>query len=626
VIIPKDLLDRARRHAINLVPVVTHLDQLPPVLFARYPELRGASSEADKKAWRNIGDDIQPVCFSQPKAEEILADWLTCMARYPEVSDVMVWLGEEKVSCHCPQCEAVNPFVLQTQVALRAWQAAKRVKPTLRLRILLTQGSYESNAKVLAVVTDRKKGTVPICRNGPPGASHKWGLSPFSDVAVTYYDGNRTYDSSREPMIYPLLAKFAAEGGELGCVPQLTASYRVVCPWTGPQFIKARMSEFVDKRLCRFLGYATPSDRFYEFNVAAAAEWSWNAHGRSPREFAAAWATHQGSADPEKFADWTATLGPVGWDVYGGRVPYFWVTRGVWRMFQQGKPPRLGSGLFTYFPKGERFEEDSAACDRAMRLAEDLHSPAMIAETHVIHGLVDMLMSLYGIAEVTAVGEKADADQRNQAAVSIQLLDRGSQEVRGGLVAWGNAVAPKMMPPEGFSVRFADTVDCLDKVTTEASDALAALGIPDPARPYRVRHVGDWATDDFKTGPAQQKTWELGRALGGPGRYEVTFHYEGGWYEAKISRVRLLAGPPGDVSRQTELARDVHLGATGDQLIGIAGRRQHMPQNATYTLTVKDYDPKQRYFVVADIEGVPANSPPNQLGCTGYATMKRIAP
>jgi len=26
---------------------------------------------------------------------------------------------------------------------------------------------------------EEKKGTVPICRNGPQGASHKWGLSPF---------------------------------------------------------------------------------------------------------------------------------------------------------------------------------------------------------------------------------------------------------------------------------------------------------------------------------------------------------------------------------------------------------------------------------------------------------------
>jgi len=31
---------------------------------------------------------------------------------------------------------------------------------------------------------DREKGTVPICRNGPEGASHKWGLSPFPGAAM----------------------------------------------------------------------------------------------------------------------------------------------------------------------------------------------------------------------------------------------------------------------------------------------------------------------------------------------------------------------------------------------------------------------------------------------------------
>jgi len=30
------------------------------------------------------------------------------------------------------------------------------------------------------IARQAKKGTVPICRNGPEGASHKWGLSPFS--------------------------------------------------------------------------------------------------------------------------------------------------------------------------------------------------------------------------------------------------------------------------------------------------------------------------------------------------------------------------------------------------------------------------------------------------------------
>ena len=116
----RNVLNQAREHAVNLVPVITHLDQLPPALFVRYPQLKAVASEDDKKACRNIGDDIQPVCWSQPKAEEILADWLACLAQYPQVSDVMVWLGEEKVSCHCQRCAAVDPFVLQTQVARAA--------------------------------------------------------------------------------------------------------------------------------------------------------------------------------------------------------------------------------------------------------------------------------------------------------------------------------------------------------------------------------------------------------------------------------------------------------------------------------------------------------------------------
>ena len=282
-------------------------------------------------------------------------------------------------------------------------------------------------------------------------------------------------------MIYPLLEKYAAEGRWLGITPQLTASYRVVCPWSAPQFIKARMEEFVSKGVQCLDGYATPSNRFYEFNVAAAAEWSWNVHGRSPREFAAAWATHEGLADPDKAADWATILGPVGWDVYGWRIPFFWVTKGVARMFKKGKQPRLGSSVFTYFPSLKHFDEDLAACDRAMSLARSLGSPEMIEETRVIRGLVAMLKEIYLIAEVTAVGEKASVKQRTEAAEALARLDLASQEVHAGLLSWANAVAPRYVPPRGFAVRFADTVDCLDRVVSETSDALVALGIPDPA-------------------------------------------------------------------------------------------------------------------------------------------------
>ena len=164
-----------------------------------------------------------------------------------------------------PEMQDRKSLCAPNAIGASRWEAAKRVKPDLRLRILLTQGSYQSNDQVLAAV--------------PP------------EVGITYYDGGRTYNSSREPMIYPLLVKYVRADRWLGCYPQLTASWGVVCPWSGPQFIKARMSEFAAKHLQCLCGYAWPSNRFYEFNVTAAAEWSWNVGGRSEREFSLAWAT-----------------------------------------------------------------------------------------------------------------------------------------------------------------------------------------------------------------------------------------------------------------------------------------------------------------------------------------------
>ena len=37
----------------------------------------------------------------------------------------------------------------------------------------------------------REKGTVPICRNGPKGASHKWGLSPFPGITQLPLENRR---------------------------------------------------------------------------------------------------------------------------------------------------------------------------------------------------------------------------------------------------------------------------------------------------------------------------------------------------------------------------------------------------------------------------------------------------
>ena len=72
--ISEDLFALARRHAVKLVPIVTHLEQLPADVLGRLPQLKGVGRH---------DVDSAPVCFSQPKAEEILADWLTCLAPMP---------------------------------------------------------------------------------------------------------------------------------------------------------------------------------------------------------------------------------------------------------------------------------------------------------------------------------------------------------------------------------------------------------------------------------------------------------------------------------------------------------------------------------------------------------------
>jgi len=571
------LLARARSHALKLVPIITHLEQLPPVVFERFPQLRAVG---DAKAWRRIGA-VSPVCFSQPKAQQLLIDWMTALARQPDVTDICLWLSENAVPCGCEKCKAANPFVLQTRLALNAWEAAKQVRPGVRLRILLTQGSYQSNAEVLAAV--------------PP------------TVGITYYDGGRTYDSSREPMIYPLLEKYAAEGHWLGCYPQLTASWRVVCPWSAPQFIKARMTEFVDKRLKCVCGYATPSNRFYEFNVIAAAEWSWNAKGRSEREFSAAWATREELADPERAAQWAVTLGPVGWDVYGSRVPYYWVHANLASWVKPGQHPKLGAGIFRYFPAPEQFAADRKACDRAMDLAHALRAPALVEETRVIRGFVEMLQGFYEMGEALSAGRKTTDAQRAQAAVALALADHGADEASAGMHAWAAAVAPELT---GVSTRYADTVRAIDRIMTQASDMAVAAGVDDPEWPYRERPLGNWVTEDFASSRRQTKTWDATRLITGPGRYRIVFHYDSGWYGTHIHAVRLMQTEP---AQPEPLARDGHDGATG-----------HQPRNTTYELVLQHYDPKASYLVEADLFGPPADTSPEHSGCAGHATICRV--
>ena len=101
------------------------------------------------------------------------------------MTDICAWLSElSNQYCDCAECRkaGVGQYALETRAIVKAYRLVQKKHPDLGLRILLTQGSYKSNDKVLTEIP--------------------------ADVGVTYYDGGRTYDSSRDPMIYPLLEQY----------------------------------------------------------------------------------------------------------------------------------------------------------------------------------------------------------------------------------------------------------------------------------------------------------------------------------------------------------------------------------------------------------------------------------
>jgi len=571
------LLERGRKHAVKVVPIITHLDQLAGSgIFVRYPELQGVGKSA-KGTWS--ADQIAP-CFSQPRMPEVLAEWFASLASQKGVSDVCVWLSEEQLQCECAGCQAEGQFVLEAKAAVRAWELARERTPHVKLRILLTQGSYATNDRVLAAV--------------PP------------EVGISYYDGGRTYDSSRDPMIYPLLEEYAEQGRWLGCYPQLTASWRIVCPWSGPQFIRYRMTEFVEDGLQCLCGYATPSNRLYDFNVQAAAEWSWNATGRDEREFAAAWATREGLKDPEKAADWAVMLGPVGWDVYGSRVPYSAFFGEAARMIEKRAAPGLGAGMYRYFPTAQHLDDDLAVCAQALALAQELEAPALIAETQAIEGYVRMLRAIHDLALAVAGKDALTPGERTHVQALMDRLDSASRGTVAAMQVWDAACGGVGGP------RFADTVEVTDKTSMDIAAALAPFGIEDPNAPYRRRKAGSWESADFQPNAERiTKRFDVTDALLKPGDYRVEFDYTTGWWGITMYRAALATAPANEPEQLTEIVADEH-----------EGMAAYENRANVYSLPVTELLPNVTYYLVVDLNGVASeDKPANRRDCNGDVWM-----
>ncbi|MBI5819506.1 MAG: hypothetical protein HZA88_11020 [Verrucomicrobia bacterium] len=574
------LIEQGRLHAFQFVPIIMHVDQLAPLgLFSKCPETRGVGPAAKLKGHAYV----EIPCSSNARYQAILSQWMTDLARIKGVEVICVWLSENDLKCGCETCKQIGEFAAETRACVNAWKEARKANPKLKLRLLLTQGSYKTNDKVLA--------------EAPP------------EVQVSYYDGGRTYDSSREPMIYPLLEEFARSGRWLGVYPQIISAWRVVCPWSSPQFVKYRMTEFVDKKLVNLCAYAPPHNRMYDFNVTAAAEWSWNAHGRDEREFAAAWATRRGSKDVEKTADWAVLLGPVSWDVYGSGVPYPAYFGSAARMIRNRAKPTLGKGMYRYFPSEEHLREDLAICERAGVLAASLDDPWIVAETQVVSGYVKMLAKLHDIAALISRGTPPSDAERQGMSRDLLAFAQAGVQVNEGLKAWEAA----SLGTKGGG-RLSDTLDITDQTVAQVSQALLPFGVRNPLAPYLSREIGQYHDNDFEGKQPVRKSLDVTSAISGTGVYQVKFTHTEGYNAATVSRVALASAPKAHPDQLTEIVFDKHQGVIG-----------YSPRDPVYSLALPAHDESLSYFVVVEIRGATSSDKvPERRGCNGSITLWKV--
>ncbi|OGD23012.1 MAG: hypothetical protein A2W03_04535 [Candidatus Aminicenantes bacterium RBG_16_63_16] len=585
------MLAEGARVGVKIVPIILHLEQLAGTgLFRYHPETAATPDPA-----KPLPTDYTPgVCFSKPKTVDLLAGWMGLLLDLPGVSEVDVWLSEVEAGCFCPDCRGQNPFAMETRGIITAFEKARPARPRASLRILLTQASYDSNDKVLQAVRP--------------------------DTKIIYYDGGRTYDSSHKPMIYPRLADFARDRW-LGVYPQLTNSWRTVFPFSGPQFILARMREFVGKRLASMIGYATPSNRYYDFNVTAAAEWSWSSRGRSVREFAEAYATRRGIPQPSKFAQWLEKAGEVGWKLAGSRSVERLIFGAGGQTFVEGriqagssasflKGLKFGGDLFTEFADGKDFGESLVQARIGHRLAQETGDPRVTDESECVLGMMEFLAALKECADAW---QAAGAPDKAALEKALRNIDLAAKRLTASVYRWGVRANPAPRP--ALPSRFRDSVDFAASTADQEWRLAAAAGIQDPQPEYRRRPALAWTEKDFAGGPAAVLQADITDLLRGAGEYDVTLQFLEGASGVSIRAVSLSRG----VTRETAPAIDE------DRWDFQVGRWNNY---VDYWLTLTPQQAaaakaSDRYFLNVELLGPSPDLPAGRRTTFGFAAVRR---
>lgn len=570
--ISPQLFEDTRSLGVNLVPFIAHLESIS----LEIGDMPAAAKSTPDPSKPLPSDYFPGMCASSPFSVELIATWLESVAEAAPFTDICVWLSEQASPCFCEDCIGKEQFELETRLICKAFDTIKPRYPNMKLRLLLTQGSYPYNDRVLA--------------------------AKYEDVGITYYDGGRTYDSSRQPMIYPLLEDYSRGGGWLGCYPQITHCWRAIFPWTAPQFIEFRAREFADKKLNSFTGYAVISNRQHEFNVAAMAEYTWNSHGRSTEDFARAYATIAGYEDPQAFAKWAVLAGEAGWTLAESNLFLTLIY-----------DPTLG--LHGEVNIDHRFEKaqltKSGELDEALRLAREALAEAQ--NSGIANAVRESECCLAGL---TAFGLLKDAQellrmseindtQHLELAGILDEMDRVTQVMARNQLAWAKDIEENAKSKTLHS-RVYDTGLVLFRTCDALRSAAAKFEITDPRPEHRLHRLGSWTAAEFASSDQPVLEWEITHLVDS----------DGGDYAIGVDFV--------DSAYHTDMLSIQAVDKSGN----ILAEAENIPGDASIWERWKDFPiilPKHdgRLMLRVKISGLPVDAPADRRTCEGTLGIRK---
>lgn len=446
---------RAQQLGFNYVPYILHLNFLEDIgLFQAYPELAGKGDGALSGRYfaHKRGSQHRVPCASNPLLVDILTEWMDDIARQG-AGEISCWLSERPAQCGCIDCTATGQFVLESRAFVGAWQQARQRHPDLQIRIFSSTTTSERNYRVLAELPAEVR---------------------FERACATELE--RVRHLPRDLFANPLLDHCAARGRWIASydVP-LGANGRVDTPeFKVPHRSAHRIRDYVGQLIARsysgaygMMAWGTQGREICGYNIQALAEWSWNLHGRTEREFTVAWATREGYRDPEVVAEWAELMGPVEFDVYDSDFPICYSWGQAVDMVRQRRRPSLGEGMFRYYLDPGEFDRKKAVCMRALELARSFEDPDPALATALVLSYVELARCLYVVAERVALAEVDDPEvQPALRAAAEELADAGAANV-AAIEAWRRGLGP-----EPWHYRVHDAIKGTEDTVREICDEI----------------------------------------------------------------------------------------------------------------------------------------------------------